>query len=506
MSTGHEPESDGRGLLGRSPLQSLRRHWPLVAVTTLVATAVAGFIASNREPAYQATIQMVFSPPGPEFGVLGFTPTGGDPAREAATNVIRVGARSVAAAAARGLREPDVEALRRRISVTANPNANVVDVTAEAGTPEAAQRTAIVYADAFRSEQRALEIGRARAARRVLDERYDDLSRRARRTERGLRLRDQIEQLAVLEEIGTGSPRLLGRPREAARVDSRWQLVVLGGLLGLVLGCGLAFVRAASDRRLRDDEELAVSSPVPVLATIPRNRALRRNAGFAQLPPEAAEAFRRLHARLRFGPGAPRVVVVTSVRDGEGKTTVAMNLAAGAASAGDSVLLIEADLRQPDVATRLRVRPGAGLIQLLLADGQSRFRNGHRPEAVTASGNGDAGFDVLGSGGISDRAAALLRSPRMDELLADVRDDYDFVVVDTPPIGRVADAAPLMSRADGVLLCTLIGRSDREETVRVAAELADMGATVLGVVVNGGGAIGGAPYQVTPAPAGRPAR
>jgi capsular exopolysaccharide synthesis family protein len=505
MTTGHEPESDGRGLLGRSPLQALRRHWLLVAVTTVVATAVAGFIALNREPTYHASIQMVFSPPGPEFGVLGFTPTGGDPAREAATNVIRVGSRSVAAAAARELGDPDVEALRRRISVTANPNANVVDVTAEAATPEAAQRTAIAYADAYRRQQRTLEVGRARAARRVLDKRYDDLTRRARRTERGLRLRDQIEQLAVLEEIGTGSPRLLGRPREATRIDSRWELIVLGGLLGLVVGCGLAFVRAASDRRLRDDDELAASSPVPVLATIPRSRALRRNAAFAQLPPEAAEAFRRLYARLQFGQGAPRVVVVTSVRDGEGKTTVAMNLAAGAASSGDSVLLIEADLRQPDVATRLRVRPGAGLIQIL-QNGKPGFTNGHGPGVVTASGDGDGRFDVLGSGGVTDRAAALLKSPRMDELLADVRDNYDLVVVDTPPIGRVADAVPLISQADGVLLCTLIGRSDREETVRVAAELADMGATVLGVVVNGGGALGGAPYQVTPAPASPPAR
>jgi hypothetical protein len=89
MNAGREPEPGSRALLGHSPLHALRRHWMLVAATTLLATGAASAIAKNREPTYRATVQMVFSPPGPEFGVLGFTPTGGDPAREAATNVIR---------------------------------------------------------------------------------------------------------------------------------------------------------------------------------------------------------------------------------------------------------------------------------------------------------------------------------------------------------------------------------------------------------------------------------
>jgi succinoglycan biosynthesis transport protein ExoP len=485
-------------LLGQSPLPTLRRHWLLVVATALAATAVAAALALTREPTYRAGVQMVFSPPGPEFGVLGFTPTGGDPAREAATNVLRVGSRSVAAAAARDLGEGDAEALRRRITVSANPDTNVVDVTADEATPAAAQRTAIVYAEAFRRQQREFEVGRARAARRVLEERYADLSVRARRTERGLRLRDQIEQLAVLEEIGTDSPRLLGRPQEAARVDKPWQLVLLGGLLGLVLGAGLALMRGASDRRLRHDEELAGASPAPVLGTIPRSRALRRDVRFSQLPPEDAEAFRRLYARLRFGPDPPRVVVVTSAREGEGKTTVAANLAAGAASSGDAVLLIEADLRHPNVSQRLRVRSDAGLLQIL--EGAAEPGYADAGAFRTDARNGHARFDVLDSGGATDGAAALLKSPRMDRLVAEARRAYDLVVVDTPPIGRVADAIPLLAHADLVLLCTLVGRSDREETLRVAAELTDMGATVLGLVVNGGEPLGGSPYRRAAAP------
>jgi capsular exopolysaccharide synthesis family protein len=190
-------------------------------------------------------------------------------------------------------------------------------------------------------------------------------------------------------------------------------------------------------------------------------------------------------------------VVVTSACEGEGKTTVAANLAAGAASSGDAVLLIEADLRHPNVLRRLRLKPEAGLVQIL--EGVAERGHVNRNAPVAGARNGDGRFDVLDSGGATDRAAALLKSPRMDRLLADARDEYDLVVVDTPPVGRVADAIPLLAHADGVLLCTLIGRTDREETLRLAAELAEMGANVLGLVINGGEPSGGSAYRPTAA-------
>ncbi len=482
MSVDPDPDG-GREGAGLRLTDSLRRHWMLVVGTTLAAAAIAAALALSREPTYRAGVQLLFTAPGPEFGVLGLTPTGGDPAREAATNVVRVRSLSVATAAARELDEDDPEALRDRITVWNTPETNVVDVAADGPSPEAARETALVYARTFARQQRESEVERARAARQVLEQRYDDLSGRARRLERGLRLRDQIEQLAVLEEIGTGSPRLLGRPGDAARVDDRLETIALGGLLGLTLGAGLAFLRASSDRRLRTDEELEGTPGVPVLATIPRSRALRAHARFSQLRPRDAEAFRRLHARLRFSPDPPRVVVVTSARDGEGKTTVAANLAAAAAAAGDRVLLVEADLRGRTLSDRLRLKPAAGLLQVLegLTGPESAM-------PLPSSGADDgARLYVLVSGGVSERAPTLLQSARMEELVEDVRDRYSLVVIDTPPIGSVADAIPLLRYADGVLLSTVIGRSQRAETLRLAEEIADMGATVLGIVVNGGG-------------------
>ena len=128
---------------------------------------------------------------------------------------------------------------------------------------------------------------------------------------------------------------------------------MLGPLFGLLLGVGLALVREQSDRKLRRTEQVTAAFDAPVLTTVPRSRALKRNKPFADLPPQVAEAFRMLQMNLRFARDEPvRSVLVTSAKTGEGKTTVSWNLAAAAASGGLSVALVEADLRRPSLAER----------------------------------------------------------------------------------------------------------------------------------------------------------
>ena len=133
-------------------------------------------------------------------------------------------------------------------------------------------------------------------------------------------------------------------------------------LFGALLGGGLALVREQSDRKLRRTEQVTAAFDAPVLTTVPRSRALKRHKPFADLPPQIAEAFRMLQMNLRFARDEPvRSVLVTSARTGEGKTTIAWNLAAAAASGGLSVALVEADLRRPasPTATTSSRRPGS---------------------------------------------------------------------------------------------------------------------------------------------------
>jgi capsular exopolysaccharide synthesis family protein len=165
---------------------------------------------------------------------------------------------------------------------------------------------------------------------------------------------------------------------------------------------------------------------------------------------------------------------VTSPREGEGKTTVATNLAAAAATTGARVLLLETDMRRPALVERLALEPGAGLADVLRG-------NVTAEDAIAETADG---FDVLPAGAASDADAALLQRPAAEELLAWAQDAYDLVIVDTSPIGAVADALPLLSRVDGVILATFLDLSDEGQVRRVRWQISEMGGDVLGVVVS----------------------
>ena len=275
-----------------------------------------------------------------------------------------------------------------------------------------------------------------------------------------------------------------------ARVDKPEQLIALGIMLGLLVGAGLALLRSRSDRRVRDGEELAAAGEVPVLASVGRSRAIRRGKPFAELPEQDAEVFRFLHGKLRFAGGGappPRTVLVTSARDGEGKSSVASYLAAAAATAGARVLLIEADMRRPSLPKWLDAGAGAGLVEVL--DGALPME-----EAIASTPHGRGVLDVLPAGSTSAEAALLLQSGRMRDLLEQSRTVYDLVIVDTSPLGLVADALPLLSRVDGVLIASLVGLSSAPDVHRLRWQIAEMGGRVLGVVVSKGRANSGYGY------------
>ena len=330
----------------------------------------------------------------------------------------------------------------------------------------------------------------------ALDARYEEMSSRQRRTGEGVTLRSQLFQLQALAESGTGSVRVVQRADQAvARVDKPQQLIVLGIMLGLLAGAALALLRERSDRRVRDGEELAAAD-VPVLASVGRSRAIRRGKPFGELREQDAEVFRFLHGKLRFAPGgraAPRTVLVTSARDGEGKTSIASYLAAAAASAGGRVLLIEADLRRPAAPAWLEAGP-EGLVEVL-------EHGSALDDAVGSTQVGRGVLDLLPAGGASSEAALLLQSDAMRDLLDQARSVYDLVVVDTSPLGLVADALPLLARVDGVLIASLVGLSNAPDVRRLRWQIVEMGGRVLGVVVGKGRADSGYGY----APRERPA-
>ena len=198
-----------------------------------------------------------------------------------------------------------------------------------------------------------------------------------------------------------------------------------------------------------------------------------------------------LRANLRFlnTDKELRSVVVTSAASGDGKTTVALNLAMADASVGRNVLLIEADMRRPSIAKRLGLA-GAGGLATYLARPEAKLADVIQRVPVTQGANGSArlAMDVVVSGAIPGNPSELINSERMRRLIGEAERKYDLVVIDTSPVGIVADAIPLMSEASAVIVVSRVGRITSVEANALRDQLERIDAPAFGLVANFAGA------------------
>jgi polysaccharide biosynthesis transport protein len=254
--------------------------------------------------------------------------------------------------------------------------------------------------------------------------------------------------------------------------------LVLGVVLGLLVGVGVAALREARDTRVRGERDLLDVTDATVLARLgaaPTGEA----PVFMQADPhgQRAEAVRALRTNLHFltATGSTRTIVVTSATAGEGKTTTAVNLAVALADTGTSVLLVDGDMRRPAVSRTLGLEGRAGLSTLLI--GQAGLED-------LAQRWGDRPLDVLPAGQVPPNPSELLSSLPMADLLAEAAGRYDVVIVDSPPVLAVTDATVLSTLAGGTLMVVSTGRHRKAELREALDRLDHVGARVLGLVLN----------------------
>jgi capsular exopolysaccharide synthesis family protein len=255
--------------------------------------------------------------------------------------------------------------------------------------------------------------------------------------------------------------------------------MALGGALGLVVGVAAAFLRNARDTSVRSVNRLHELSNAPVLTQVAYDRdvPIRPLTSDEQLGSPRAEAFRKLRTNLQFLDRSDehRVIVVTSALVGEGKSTTACNLALALSEAGHRVLLIDANLRRPQVDDYLGLEPGPGLSNVLTGRVSWRY-------ACQRWNRG--GFDVLPAGPVPLNPSELVASRRLAELLAEVRPRYSFVIVDAPALLPVSDAAALAARADGTVLVVRYRKITEEQLAAAVAALDAVAARLLGTVLT----------------------
>jgi capsular exopolysaccharide synthesis family protein len=443
-------------------------HWVGVLVLVLVGLGGAAVYNLTQPEVYEASATGFFS-----TGVSsdpGLASVSDSVAKSRATSYVSIAKSStIANAVAKAMGLPSSAGLAGSISVSHPENTVLLDVSARAGDPAAAAKLANAWVQAI-SDQVGLIEGTTPTDRK------------------GLRM------LAYSSAEPPGAP-----------VLPRIKVNLMAGLfLGLLLGLGYALVRKQFDRRLRSSEEVEKHFGIPVIGLIPQSSTVRQTdsnllalavtGSAVSSSASTAEAFRKLRTNLAYMDvdHPPRIIVVTSPKQSDGKSTVAANLAAAIAIGGQPVTLIDGDLRRPTVADSLAMVDGAGLTDILV---------GRVTAAEVMQDHPDVpGMRVLASGAIPPNPSELLGSQAMRTLIAQLAKDA-MVIIDAPPLLPVTDAAVLTRSADGaIIVITHGGTLDSELTVSLN-HISTVHGRTLGIVFNrmrrsaSGGYYGGDYYR-----------
>lgn len=255
--------------------------------------------------------------------------------------------------------------------------------------------------------------------------------------------------------------------------------ILVGLVIGLAAGVGLSVLRSTLDNRIRGEADLRRVTDAPLLGGISFDQDATRKPLLTQTAPQSprAESFRQLRTNLQFAnvSGHAKTVLVTSSLPGEGKSTTATNLAIALAHAGQSVCLVDADLRRPMVNEYLGLERNAGLTTALV--GTADINELLQPW-------GDDNLYVLTSGQVPPNPSELLGSNEMKTLLARLEHAFDTVVIDAPPLLPVTDAAVLSQNVGGVVLVVGSHKLRHQDLEKSLSALQMVGANVLGVVLN----------------------
>jgi len=257
--------------------------------------------------------------------------------------------------------------------------------------------------------------------------------------------------------------------------DKTIKVKAAGIVGGLFLGILLALLVDKFDKRLRDPRDIEPMLGAPLLGAIPHIQEIKRIKG-DQARNLIAEEFRIIRTQVLFGnPNLNyKTIAITSPAPGDGKTSLAVNLAIAIAKAGRRTLLIDCDLRKPDVHRVFNIPDSPGLAELI--------QGSHEPAAVIRKSEIDA-LDILAAGAFSARPSELLSRPELKSVLAALAGSYDHIVLDTAPILPVSDTHVIVGLVDGVI-CSFNAEVDRDTVAMCQEILRRSRANVIGSVMN----------------------
>jgi capsular exopolysaccharide synthesis family protein len=476
----------GPGDGGLAPfLRAVKVHWKLVAMVTLAAVAgsVALLLLLPRQ--YEATASVLVSPLPEDdqtFLGLGLLRDTGDPTRTVQTAATILESFEAAELAAQRLGEPfDAGEILDSVRVEPQGESNVLAVTASATDASVAANLANEFASsALDLRRQSLERQLAAVIEQLEGQERTGAAEDAPDADQAS-VADRLGEVQALEDQG-GDPTLTvaqpAQPPSSAVGAPRWLIVAAALLAGLAVGTLTAYAMESINPRVRDQDEFVSLFPLEVLSGVPRLRRRERASSVASPvapTPLAREAYRTLRMQLQQGADR-RTFMVTSASSGDGKTTVAVNLAYSMIGAGNSVVLVDFDLRRPAVASVVGMSAERGLAAVLRSDVPLEELLVEPPHAP--------GLRVLPA--VEGDAMMLeLVNRAVPELLQRLSGLADYVIVDTPPLGEVSDPLQIAAQVDEVVVVARPRHTNRRSFQVMRDLLSRSGMTPAGLFVVG---------------------
>lgn len=431
----------------RDYVRILHKNWVLILVMLLVGIGVAAAYSIVVAPKYVASTELYVSVRAGEGSASGELVQGTTFARQAVTSYVDVVNSAI-------VLEPVIDELG-------------LDISAEKLAPQVAAssplNTVLVDISVTNADpELAAEIANS-VGKHFADVVVNDLEK-------------PDGEAASLVKIETIQPAVVPSAPSSPNVPLN---LVLGALIGLALGIGIAVLRTVLDTRIHSQHDIEQVTDKPLLGGIAFDPEAKKRPLIVHADPRnpRAESFRSFRTNLQFVnvEGGPRSFVVTSAGPGEGKSTTTANLAISLAETGASVVLIDGDLRLPKVAEYLGIEGGVGLTDVLI---------GRAELADVLQKWGRGKFYALPSGRVPPNPSELLGSMAMSRLLEQLTSQFDYVLIDAPPLLLVTDAAVVSKLTGGAILVAASGATKKQELSAAVRTLEAIGSKLLGVVVT----------------------
>jgi capsular exopolysaccharide synthesis family protein len=472
-----EPAREGGGLL--PALRVLRNRWTIVVGVLVVCVAIAAVRHERAAKSYVATANVVFQAGTLSESALQVTPGTTEPLREADTEVLVAHSLEVAQAVRRQLRtSASAGELLEQVKVEAEPNANVLNIIASTDSPQISAQLANAFAQQYIAFRAKSELAGIETVEARLQQELGELP--AGSVER-TNLQQSLQRVSELRAVAGGGANIIGTatPPSAPAGSSLSTSIVIGGLIGLALAFSLVFLLESLDRRIKTVEEFEREYRLPALSGVPQSAFRSRRAAERT---DMLEPYRILRSALDFAAVTRQLdtLMVTSAIQGEGKTTVSVDLAHAVALAGRRVVLAELDLRRPTFAEHFALDTHDGLTTALTAGTPLA-------ELLIEPFTDVPNLSVLPAGRVPHNPSELLGSPRITELIAGLAAGVDIVILDAPPLNPVADAQVLL-HSPAIHACLVVARASktsREDARRARAILDRQMVEPVGLVITG---------------------